>query len=55
MPSALTDLSNNTYTSTYTSFAGVDIQAVLDGRLIGNLMGISFSVTREVAPLYTLG
>ena len=50
-----TDLLDNTYTSTYTSFAGTDIQAVLDGRPIGNLMGISYSVTREKAPIYTMG
>jgi len=51
-----TDLTgNNTYTNTYTAFSGCDIQAVLDGRLLGNLMGISYSVTREKAPLYALG
>jgi len=50
-----TDLLDNTYTTTYTSFAGTDIQAVLDGRPIGNLMGISYSVTREKAPIYTMG
>lgn len=56
MPGA-TDLASmsNTATQTYTSFSGVDIQAVLDGRIIGNLMGISYSVTREKAPRYVLG
>ena len=56
MPFA-TDLTSgsNTYTNTYTAFSGCDIHAVLDGRLLGNLMGISYSVTREKAPLYTLG
>jgi hypothetical protein len=48
-------MGTSTYTSTYTAFSGCDIQAVLDGRILGNLMGISFSVTREKAPLYTLG
>ena len=50
-----TNLLNNSYTATYTSFSGCDIQAVLDGTIIGNLMGISYSITREKAPLYTMG
>lgn len=50
-----TDLLNNTYSETYTSFSGVDIIPTLDGVPIGNLMGISFSVTREKAPRYILG
>ncbi|MCK9429437.1 MAG: hypothetical protein M0R17_05495 [Candidatus Omnitrophica bacterium] len=33
--------------STYNASAGTDIVATIDGILIGNLNGISFSTTRE--------
>lgn len=40
---------------TYNSFSGVDIQAVFAGKRIGELQGVSYTVTREKAPLYTMG
>lgn len=40
---------------TYNSSSGCDILATIDGILIGNLNGISFSTTREKAPIYTMG
>ena len=40
---------------TYTSSSGCDILATIDGILIGNLSGISFSTTREKSPIYVLG
>lgn len=40
---------------TYNSSSGCDIIATIDGILIGNLNGISFSTTREKAPIYTMG
>lgn len=40
---------------TYNSQAGTDILATIDGILIGNLNGISFSTTREKAPVYVMG
>ena len=43
------------FTRSYRSFSGVDIQAVFDGKIIGTLQGISFTVTREKAPQYTMG
>ena len=43
------------YTQSYNSFSGVDIQATFGGVLIGELQGISYSVTREKAPIYTMG
>ncbi len=43
------------YGGTYSSFAGVDIQAVFGDVKVGNLQGISYSVTREKAPLYVMG
>lgn len=39
----------------YNSFSGVDITAVFGSQVIGALQGISYSVTREKAPIYTMG
>lgn len=43
------------YTNTYHSISGVDIKAVLGGVTFGNLQAISYSITREKAPVYTMG
>jgi hypothetical protein len=43
------------YTRTFTSFSGSDIVATFNGRIIGELQAISYSVAREVAPVYTMG
>ena len=48
------------YKKTYTSFSGSDIIATFspDGRkpvVIGELQAITYSVTREKAPIYTMG
>lgn len=40
---------------TYNSFSGVDIQTTFAGKPIGELQGVSYTVTREKAPLYTMG
>ena len=39
----------------YTTSAGTDILVTIDGILLGNLNGISFSTTREKAPVYVMG
>lgn len=39
----------------YNSFSGVDIKAVFGSLPIGEIQAISYSVTREKAPLYTMG
>lgn len=39
----------------YTSFAGVDIRAVIDGTPVGQLQAISYAVQREKAPIYVMG
>lgn len=39
----------------YNSFSGVDIKAVFNNVVIGELQAISYSVTREKAPIYTMG
>lgn len=43
------------YTKTYTSFSGADIVATFDGVVIGELQAITYSVTREKVPIYTMG
>ncbi len=49
------DVTSSVFTQTYTSFSGCDIRASFEGITVGNLMGVSFSVTREKAPIYVLG
>lgn len=43
------------YTKTYTSFSGCDIVASFNGKMIGELQGITYSISREKAPIYTMG
>lgn len=39
----------------YNSFSGVDIKAVFNNQVIGELQAISYSISREKAPIYTMG
>jgi len=43
------------FARSYNSFAGVDIKAVFANQVIGELQAISYSITREKAPIYTMG
>jgi hypothetical protein len=43
------------YSRTYTTFSGADIIATFNGRIIGELQAITYSVTREKGPVYTMG
>ena len=43
------------FTRGYNSFSGVDIKAVFGTKAIGTLQGISYSISREKAPIYTMG
>lgn len=43
------------YTRTYTTFSGADIIATFNNIVIGELQALTFSVTREKAPVYTMG
>tara|TARA_Y100000310_G_scaffold342279_2_gene444820 strand:+ start:113 stop:835 length:723 start_codon:yes stop_codon:yes gene_type:complete len=43
------------YSRSYNSFSGVDIKAVMGKVVISELQAISYSVTREKAPIYTMG
>lgn len=45
----------SSFTETYTTFSGADIVATFGGAPIGSLSGITWSVTREKAPIYTMG
>ena len=45
----------NEYSKSYNSFSGIDISAVFKDVTIGSLQGISYSITREKAPIYTMG
>lgn len=49
----MADLSR--FTETYTTFSGADIVCTFGGTPIGSLSGITWSVTREKAPIYTMG
>lgn len=48
-------MATSAYTKTYTSFGGADITATFGGKVIGELQSITYSVTREKAPVYVLG
>lgn len=39
----------------YNSFSGVDIKGVFGNQVIAELQAISYSITREKAPIYTMG
>lgn len=50
----------SSYSATYTSFSGADIVATFNdstgkAHVIGEMQAISYSVTREKAPVYTMG
>ena len=40
---------------TFNSFSGVDITPIFQGKAIGEIQAISYSVNREKAPVYTMG
>lgn len=39
----------------YNSFSGVDIKAVFANQVMAEIQAISYSITREKAPIYTMG
>jgi len=45
----------SSFTRGYNSFSGVDIKATIGAKAIGTLQGISYQVSREKAPIYTMG
>jgi len=48
-------MTSATFTQTYNSFSGVDMLVTFANRIIGEVQGVSYTVTREKAPLYTMG
>lgn len=48
-------MAQSVYQKTFTSFSGADIVATFNGKVIGELNSISYSVTREKVPNYTMG
>jgi len=42
-------------TKTYNSYSGTDIKTTIGGVEFGTLQGVSFTVMREKAPVYTMG
>jgi len=42
-------------TQTFNSFSGVDISPIFQGKPIGEIQAISYSINREKAPVYTMG
>lgn len=51
----MTSNSFEQYTKTYSTFSGCDIVATFNGKAIGELQAITYSVSREKAPIYTMG
>lgn len=48
--------SGGTFASrTYNSFSGVDMVVTFGGKIIGELQGISYTIQREKAPIYSMG
>ncbi|MBU1134870.1 MAG: hypothetical protein KJ569_08175 [Candidatus Omnitrophica bacterium] len=43
------------YARSYNSFSGTDIKAVFGSAVVGELQAISYSITREKGPVYTMG
>jgi hypothetical protein len=39
----------------YSSFSGVDIKVVIDGRIAGTMQAVSYAIQREKAPIYVMG
>lgn len=52
---ANTSNSSTLFTQTYNTHAGCDIIPTINGIVVGNVNGVSFSTTREKVPVYTMG
>lgn len=46
---------NSTMNQTFNSFAGVDITPIFQGKAIGTIQALSYSINREKAAIYTMG
>jgi len=48
-------IDTSSYTKTYSVHTGTDIFAVFNDSIITTMQGISYSITRQKAPIYTMG
>jgi len=48
-------LETSQYTRTYTAFSGIDMVVVAHNVALTTCQGLSYSITREKAPIYTMG
>jgi len=48
-------MASSAFAGAYNSFSGVDIKAVFNEKTIAELQAVSYSITREKAPIYTMG
>lgn len=55
MADTISGSSFDTYQKTFTSFSGANIIPMFNEKVIGECQAITFSVTREKAPIYTFG
>lgn len=46
---------SSVFSRSYNSFSGIDIKAVFASKVVAELQAISYSITREKAPIYTMG
>ena len=51
----MANMSSHEYTKTYTTFGGCDIVPTFNGKVIGEIQAITYSLTREKVPVYTMG
>ena len=51
----MANMTTEQYTNTYSSFGGCDIGCTFNGKPIGELQAISYSINREKVAIYTLG
>lgn len=51
----MANMSSEQYTKTYSTFGGSDIVATFNGHPIAEIQAITYSITREKTPVYTLG
>ena len=48
-------LSDNKYARSYNSMGGGDIFVIFENAVVGTVTGVTWNITREVAPVYVLG
>lgn len=46
---------SSVFSRSYNSFSGIDIKAVFASKVMAEIQAISYSITREKAPIYTMG